>query len=57
MQVDIMNGERDLSLAKKSFRKGRKKSRVAESADDDDDFALRAMEEETAFPDSGDSYE
>lgn len=57
MQVDIMNGERDLSLVKKSFRKGRKKSRVAESADDDDDFALRAMEEETAFPDSGDSYE
>ncbi len=54
-----MNAERDMSMAKKTSRKGRKKSRVSENAsgDEDDDFPMATIEEEPGFYDAGDSFE
>ena len=42
MSESIMNAERDMTMAKKTSRKGRKKSRVSDGAggDDDDDDAV-----------------
>lgn len=59
MSESIMNAERDMTMAKKTSRKGRKKSRVSDGAggDDDDDFPMATIEEEPAFYDAGDSFE
>jgi hypothetical protein len=59
MTESIMNAERDMSMAKKTSRKGRKKSRVSENAsgDEDDDFPMATIEEEPGFYDAGDSFE
>lgn len=57
MHVEVVSAERNIALSKKSMKRGWKKARAVEAVEDDDEFPLAVVEEETAFPDSLDSFD